>query len=194
MPGGYQFSAPAALYPVSAAASGHPGGAGAGNAATQYGKAGPMGGGATGSSSGGAQSGQTQSGGGGAGGGGQSNAGGAASGYASYGSTYDEFSKSVYGSVSAGGQATKIGGSGSAGAGGPSGVGGGASGSADLGPNVYGKTHNQLSKINVRSPVLSNFVYLIIFILLILLCRRTTKLEDFIRERHRRTVLRAMRA
>lgn len=130
MPGGYQFSAPA-LYPVSAATSGH-----AASNAAQYGK-----GGLSGSGTGGAQSGQTS---GGATAGGPSNA--TASGYASYGSTYDDFSKAVYNSVgvgSAAGQAGKIGGVGAS-----TGPSVGATGSADLGPNVYGKTHNQLGKIN----------------------------------------------
>lgn len=150
MPGSYQFGAPAALYPVSAAASGHAGGAG--NPVNQYGKTGgPLSGtgasGAAGSQSGG-QTGQVASSGGNAGSAGvvtgQSNAAGATSGggYASYGSTYDEFSKSVYGSVSAGGQATKMGG----GSGGPS---SGTTGSgADL---SYGKSQHQLGKINVIS-------------------------------------------
>ena len=94
------------------------------------------------SGTGGAQSGQTS---GGATAGGPSNA--TASGYASYGSTYDDFSKAVYNSVgvgSAAGQAGKIGGVGAS-----TGPSVGATGSADLGPNVYGKTHNQLGKINV---------------------------------------------
>ena len=59
-----------------------------------------------------------------------------ASGYASYGSTYDDFSKAVYNSVgvgSAAGQAGKIGGVGAS-----TGPSVGATGSADLGPNVYG--------------------------------------------------------
>ena len=133
MPGGYtvnQFGAPAALYPVSAATSGH-----AASGAAQYGK-----GGLSGSGTGAAQSGQSS---GGATAGGPSNA--TASGYASYGSTYDDFSKAVYNSVgvgSAGGQTAKIGGAST----GPS---VGAAGSADLGPTVYGKTHNQLGTINV---------------------------------------------
>jgi len=85
-----------------------------------------------------------------------------ASPYASYGSSYDDFSKSVYGSVGVGSggvaaQAAKIGGvqgsnqGGQGGGvqgsqGGPS----GAQGSTDLsvGPNVYGKSHSQLGKIN----------------------------------------------
>ena len=110
MPGGYQFSAPAALYPVSAAASGH---AGSG-AAAQYGKGGPIGASGTGT----AQSGQTS--GSGTGGGPSS----ATASYASYGSSYDDFSKSVYGSVgvgSASGPAAKIGGVGAPA--GPTGVG-----------------------------------------------------------------------
>ena len=137
MPGGYQFGAPAALYPVSAAASVH---AGSG-AAAQYGKGGPLGG----SGAATAQSGQTT--GSGTGGGPSS----ATASYASYGSTYDDFSKSVYASVGVGnasGPTAKIGGVGAPA--GPSGV--GAAGSADLGgvgPNVYGKTHSQLGKINV---------------------------------------------
>jgi len=136
MPGGYQFGAPAALYPVSAAASVH---AGSG-AAAQYGKGGPLGG----SGAGTAQSGQTT--GSGTGGGPSS----ATASYASYGSSYDDFSKSVYGSVGVGnasGPTAKIGGVGAPA--GPSGV--GTVGSADLGgvgPNVYGKTHSQLGKIN----------------------------------------------
>ena len=71
-----------------------------------------------------------------------------ASGYASYGSTYDDFSKAVYNSVGVGssaGQGEKI--SGVSASTGPS---VGAAGSADLGPNVYGKTNSQLDKINVR--------------------------------------------
>lgn len=136
MPGGYQFGAPAALYPVSAAASVH---AGSG-AAAQYGKGGPLGG----SGAATAQSGQTT--GSGTGGGPSS----ATASYASYGSTYDDFSKSVYASVGVGnasGPTAKIGGVGAPA--GPSGV--GTAGSADLGgvgPNVYGKTHSQLGKIN----------------------------------------------
>ena len=142
MPGGYQFSAPAALYPVSAAASGH---AGSG-AAAQYGKGGPIGASGTGT----AQSGQTS--GSGTGGGPSS----ATASYSSYGSSYDDFSKSVYGSVgvgSASGPAAKIGGVGAPA--GPTGV--GAAGSADLGvgPNVYGKAHSQLGKINV----IIHFIY-----------------------------------
>lgn len=132
MPGGYQFGAPAALYPVSAATSGH-----AASGAAQYGK-----GGLSGSNTGAAQSGQTSA---GANAGGPSNA--TASGYGSYGSTYDDFSKAVYNSVgvgSAAAQTAKIGGVGAST--GPS-VGG--TSSADLGPTVYGKAHNQLGKINV---------------------------------------------
>ena len=68
-----------------------------------------------------------------------------ASGYASYGSTYDDFSKAVYNSVGVGGQGEKIGGVSASTC--PS---VGAAGSADLGPNVYGKTKSQLDKINVR--------------------------------------------
>lgn len=149
MPGGYQFGAPAALYPVSAAASGHAG-SGAGG---QYGKGGPLGGG--GGGTGAAQSGQAA--GGNAGAGGPST--GTAS-YANYGSAYDDFSKSVYGSVgvgSAAGQAAKIGGVGASA--GPSGV--GAAGSADLGVGqaVYGKSHSQLGKISVsRAVVLVDWV------------------------------------
>jgi hypothetical protein len=135
MSGGYQFSAPAALYPVSAAASGH---AGSG-AAVQYGKGGPLG--ASGAAT--AQAGQTS----GSGTGGGPSAGTAS--YSTYGSSYDDFPKSVYGSVgvgSAAGPAAKMGGVGAPV--GPTGV--GAAGSTDLGvgPNAYGKTHSQLSKIN----------------------------------------------
>lgn len=71
-----------------------------------------------------------------------------ASGYASYGSTYDDFSKAVYNSVGVGssaGQGEKIGGVSAS-----TGPSVGAAGSADLGPNVYGKTKSQLDKINVR--------------------------------------------
>lgn len=133
MPGGYQFGAPAALYPVSAATSGH-----AASGAAQYGK-----GGLSGSGTGATQSGQTSA---AASAGGPTNA--SASGYASYGSTYDDFSKAVYNSVNVGStaaQTAKIGGVGAS-----SGPSVGATGSTDLGPNVYGKTHNQLGKINVR--------------------------------------------
>ncbi len=132
MPGGYQFGAPAALYPVSAATSGH-----AASGAAQYGK-----GGLSGSGTGAAQSGQSS---GGVNAGGPSNA--TASGYASYGSSYEDFSKAVYNSVSVGSaaaQTAKIGGVGAS-----TGPSVGATGSADLGPTVYGKTHNQLGKINV---------------------------------------------
>lgn len=129
MPGGYQFGAP--LYPVSAAASGH---AGSG-AAAQYGKGGPLGAAASAA----APSAQTTA-------AGPTNA--TASGYASYGSTdYDGF-KAMYNAVgSAGAQTAKMGGVGAST--GPS----SAAGSTDLGvgPNVYGKTHNQLGKINVIS-------------------------------------------
>ena len=129
MPGGYQFGAPAALYPVSAAASGH---AGSG-AAAQYGK-GPLGATATAA----APSAQTTA---SASGAGPTNATGSA--YASYGSTdYDV--KSMYNAAA---QTAKMGGVGAST--GPSVV--SAAGSADLGvgPNVYGKAHNQLGKINV---------------------------------------------
>lgn len=187
MPGGYQFGAPA-LYPVSAAASGH---AGSG-AATQYGKGGPLGGGGAGA----AQSGQTTV---GSTGGGPST--GTAS-YASYGSSYDEFSKSVYGSVgvgSAAGQAAKIGGVGASG--GPSGV--GATGSADLsvGPNVYGKSHSQLGKINVNTfNIYCVTVKLCIFCafgfvpfsFIFFISRHTIKLADFIRVHHLLTGLPGM--
>ena len=129
MPGGFQYGAP--LYPVSAAASGHAGSGAA--AAAQYGKGGPLGATATAA----APSAQTTA-------AGPTNA--TASGYASYGSTdYDGF-KSMYNAVgSAGAQAAKMGGVGASS--GPS----SAAGSGDLGvgPNVYGKTHNQLGKINV---------------------------------------------
>ncbi len=67
-----------------------------------------------------------------------------ASGYASYGSTYDDFSKAVNNSVGVGssaGQGEKI--SGDSASTGPS---VGAAESADLGPNVYGKTNSQLDK------------------------------------------------
>ncbi len=163
MPGSYQFGAPA-LYPVSAAASGHQGsGAGA-----QYGK-GPSLGGAGGvqGAAGGAQS----AAGSGAGVPGSTQQ--TASPYASYGSSYDDFSKSVYGSVGVGSggvaaQAAKIGGvqgsnqGGQGGGvqgsqGGPS----GAQGSTDLsvGPNVYGKSHSQLGKINVSHFFLLLFTF-----------------------------------
>jgi hypothetical protein len=94
------------------------------------------------SGTGGAQSGQTSEG----ATAGPSNA--TASGYASYGSTYDDFSKAVYNSVGVGssaGQGEKIGGVSAS-----TGPSVGAAGSSDLGPNVYGNTNSQLDKINVR--------------------------------------------